>query len=589
MKEVKVLDSYYINAFNKEMEYLKEYEVDRLLAGFLETKGLEPKAVKYPGWEDTEIRGHTMGHYLVALSQAYENSNDEEILRRINYIIDELEDCQFDNGYLSAFPETLFDNVEKSQPAWVPWYTMHKIISGLIAVYKYTDNKKAYNIVDKLGNWVYERSSKWSKDMQDTVLAVEYGGMNDCLYDLYKITGKEKHAIAAHRFDEINLFTDIREGNDILNDKHANTTIPKFLGALNRYTSLGGKEEFYLKSAENFWDIVVNNHTYITGGNSEWEHFGQPNILDKERTECNCETCNTYNMLKLSRELFQITGEVKYADYYENTVINAILSSQNPETGMTTYFQPMATGFFKVYSKPFENFWCCTGTGMENFTKLNDSIYFYDEKNNLFINQYVSSILTWKENNIKITQESNIPVGNNTKLTIETINGEEVNANIKVRIPDWVVGNAEVKINGEKAQNIVSNGYINLNRNWVNGDIIDVTLPMEVKAFPLDDNKYSVAFKYGPIVLSAALGTEDMIETTTGVEVSIPTKNIEIKDFIKVNGDRDKWLQNIGSNLVRNGEKLEFTLKNVNEGNNLVFTPHYKQYKERYGIYWNIV
>lgn len=589
MDEINLLDSYYINAFEKEIEYLKKYEADKLLAGFLETRGLEPKDVKYPGWEDTEIRGHTMGHFLSAIAQAYKNTKDSELLDTINYIISELKRSQFENGYLSAFPETLFDNVENSQPAWVPWYTMHKIIAGLIDVYKYTGSEEAYEIVTNLGDWVYNRTSKWTPAIQNTVLSVEYGGMNDCLYELYKITGNANYVTAAHMFDEIDLFTQIHQGNDILNGKHANTTIPKFLGALNRYIALGESEEFYLEAAEAFWDMVVNNHTYVTGGNSEWEHFGAPGILDEERTNCNCETCNTYNMLKLSRELFKLTGKVKYADYYENTLINAILSSQNPESGMTTYFQPMATGYFKVYGSPFNNFWCCTGTGMENFTKLNDSIYFYDENNNLYVNQYVSSVLNWTDNNMKITQNSSIPESDTTSFTIETIGGKSSEASIKIRVPDWIAGAPNVTINGEKIENIISGGYINLDRVWNNGDVIEVKLPMKVVAYNLPDNKYSVAFKYGPVVLSAALGTEDMEETTTGVSVSIPTKNIDIKDFITVNGSVDSWLNNIEGNLVRNGEALEFTLKNTDEDNNLVFTPHFKQYKERYGLYWNLV
>ena len=589
MSKVKILDYYYINAFNKEIEYLKNYDSDRLLAGFFETRGLEPKGLKYPGWEDKEIKGHTLGHYLTAISQAYINSKDEELLNKINYILYELMVAQFESGYLSAFSESLFDNVEASKPAWVPWYTMHKIISGLINVYSLTGNKKAYHIVTKLGNWVYERTSKWTSQVQKTVLSVEYGAMNDCLYELYKISGNENYLTAAHKFDEISLFTEIQKGNDILNGKHANTTIPKFLGALNRYIALGENEKFYLEAAEAFWDIVVSNHTYITGGNSEWEHFGEPRKLDVERTNCNCETCNTYNMLKLSRELFKITGNVKYADYYENTIINAILSSQNPESGMTTYFQPMATGYFKVYSTPFDKFWCCTGTGMENFTKLNDSIYFYDENNSLYVNQFVSSKLEWIENNMNIIQDASIPNSDKSKFTIEVLNGNTQSANIKLRVPDWVKGDIIITMNGEEIEFKINSGYICINREWSRKDVIEIKLPMKVVPYELPDNEQAVAFKYGPIVLSAGLGTEDMIESSTGVDVTIPTKNLTIKDFITVNEEVNKWLNNIENNLVKTDNKLEFRLRNTDEDNNLVFTPHYMQYREKYGIYWHMI
>ena len=233
---------------------------------------------------------------------------------------------------------------------------MHKILSGLLSVYTYTKNETAKKVAENLGKWISRRCLGWSEDVRKQVLAVEYGGMNDCLYELYSITQREEFLKAAHQFDEMPLFQQLYEGKDILNGLHANTTIPKVLGALKRYCVLGEEEKFYLIAAEKFWDMVVSHHSYVTGGNSEWEHFGKPDILDGERTSCNCETCNTYNMLKLSKALFEITLERKYADFYENAYLNAILSSQNPETGMTTYFQPMASGYFKVYSTPYDSF-----------------------------------------------------------------------------------------------------------------------------------------------------------------------------------------------------------------------------------------
>lgn len=587
LSQVRVTNAYYVNAFKKEIEYLKAFQPDRLLAGFYETKGLQPKAEKYPGWESTEIRGHTLGHYLTAVAQAYGSTKDEELLEILFYIMDELKLCQFESGYLSAFEETLFDNVENKKPAWVPWYTMHKIISGLLQVYKITKNQTAYEILIKLGDWVYNRTSKWTEEIQKRVLAVEYGGMNDCMYELYKVSHNENHLEAAHKFDELSLFTPIYEHQDILNGRHANTTIPKFLGSLNRYRALGKQEKFYLRASENFWDMVCNHHSYITGGNSEWEHFGKPEILDAERTNCNCETCNTYNMLKLSRELFKITGDVKYADFYENTLINAILSSQNPETGMTMYFQPMATGYFKVYGTPFDKFWCCIGTGMENFTKLNDSIYFQGE-NNIYVNQYVSSILNLPENEFKLIQETDIPETDKAIFKIEAKN--PVSLKISFRSPDWISGSVTVKINGQAVEAAAVDGYIVLDREWENEDLIELTLPMKVTASVLPDNKHAAAFRYGPVVLSAALGNEDMTEASTGVMVSIATKNIPIKDFITItNGEIEDWLSCIDENLVKTEGKLEFTLRNTEEDEHLVFTPHYRQYKERYGIYWNLV
>lgn len=586
--EVLVTDAYEANAFAKELEYLKSFDADRLLKGFRTQAGIVSDAALYGGWENTAIKGHTMGHFLTAVSQAYATTGDEELKNTLIYIIDAFAECQKDTGYLSAIPESHYIQLESGNTTgtWVPWYTMHKVLAGIIDVYENTGYEKALTVASKLGDWVYSRTSTWSEAVQLKVLAVEYGGMNDCLYQLYKLTGSTLHLQAAHSFDEMALFNSLYEGKDVLNGKHANTTIPKIIGALNRYITLGEGEEFYLQVAENFWNIVVNDHSYITGGNSEWEHFGEADVLDAERTECNCETCNTYNMLKLTRELYKITGSSKYADYYENTFINAILSSQNPETGMTTYFQPMATGYFKVYSSQFNHFWCCTGSGMENFTKLNDSIY-YKSSDSVYVMQYVDSVLTSKELNLKLTQESNIPEGNMTVFAVNALSGKTVSANLKIRIPDWCSGEAVIKVNGSKVNYTVSRGMAVISGPFNDGDKVEVTLPMSVVAYNLPDGENTLAFKYGPVVLSASLGNENMVTGTTGVNVTVPKISGSVNGTVNIEGmTLEKWLADIDKNVVKTDGKLEFTLNNTDR-DELVFTPHYMQYQNRYGIYFN--
>lgn len=580
MADVELLDEYTQNAFSLEVKYLKFLDAEKLLKGFCEIAGVESDATKYGGWETSAIQGHTLGHYLTAVSQAYATSGDEELKKIVDRIVEVLAECQNnDTGYLAAIPESHYEQIENGNTAgtWVPWYSMHKILAGLVDAYELTGNEQALKVASNLGDWVYSRTSKWDSAMQTTVLNVEYGGMNDCLYQLYKNTKSEKHLEAAHSFDELALFDALYKGEDILNGKHANTTIPKIIGALNRYTVTG--EEYYLQTAARFWGIVTQNHTYITGGNSEWEHFGEPNILDAERTNCNCETCNTYNMLKLTRELYKITGESKYADYYENTFINAILSSQNSETGMTTYFQPMATGFFKVYSSPTDHFWCCTGSGMENFSKLDDSIY-YKSENSIYVTQFTSSTVNWAEKGLKITQKAELP---NVKFTIEG----SANAEIVLRVPDWCADTPTVTINGEEIKAKADNGHIRLLRQWQNGDVIEYTLPMQVVAYSLPDNENTVAFKYGPWVLSANMGNREMNTTTTGVNVTIPLLDANLSDVLVIKeGTIKNWLKNINENLVREGDTLNFTLKGTNQ--NLVFSPHYKQHENRYGIYFTL-
>ena len=580
MNEVEILDGYEKNAFSLEVKYLKKLDADKLLRGFCDIAGVESEAQKYGGWETSAIQGHTLGHYLTAVSQGYKTSGDKELKAVADHIVDVLSLCQnSESGYLSAIPESHYIQLESGNTSgtWVPWYTMHKVMAGLINAYKFTENKKALKVASRLGDWVYSRTSQWDENTQNTVLNIEYGGMNDCLYELYKYTKNENHLSAAHSFDEMSLFEPLYNKEDILNGKHANTTIPKIIGALNRYTVSG--EEYYLKVAQNFWDIVIDNHSYITGGNSDWEHFGEPGILDAERTNCNCETCNTYNMLKLTRELFRITGKKKYADYYENTFINAILSSQNPETGMTTYFQPMATGFFKVYSSETEHFWCCTGSGMENFSKLGDSIYYKDDEG-LYVVRYTSSSVEFKEKDLKITQKADLP-----NVTFK-ISGKG-QADIVLRVPDWCADKPSIKINSAETEVKAEEGFIRLSREWQDGDVIEYTIPMTVRAFSLKDNENAVAFKYGPWVLSANLGNNDMLTSTTGVNVTVPLLDTSVSDIILIKeGSIKEWLSSIEEKLIRQGDTLNFKLQGTDR--DFTFSPHYMQHKNRYGIYFRL-
>ncbi len=614
ISDITMLDSYSVNAFKKEMEYLLSFDTNRLLAGFRENAGLNTLGVKrYGGWENTNIAGHAVGHYMSAIAQAYQNPSltDAErkaLKEKMLTMIDGLRECQKNSkgkpGYIWAAghpngtsAEVQFDNVEMGKTniideAWVPWYTMHKLIAGIVDIYNATGYEIAKELGSDLGDWVYNRCKTWDENKHRTVLSIEYGGMNDCMYDLYLITGKDNHASAAHYFDETALHEAVlKGGTNVLNNRHANTTIPKFIGALKRYTVLNGKKvngeivdaSRYLEYAKAFWDMVTTHHTYITGGNSEWEHFGADDILDKERTNCNCETCNSYNMLKLSRELYKITGDSKYMDYYEGTYYNSILSSQNPETGMTTYFQPMATGYFKVYSSPYDHFWCCTGSGMESFTKLGDTIYMHRD-NTLYVNMYQSSILKWKEKNVTVTQNSNIPSGNTSTFTIDGSGALD----LRFRIPDWKAGNVTIKLNNEKYSYITLDNYAQVSGDFKSGDVIEITIPEEVKAFALPDKNTVYGFKYGPLVLSAELGKQDMVTSSTGMWVTIPKEQITPNENIKISQEGLSvagFMVDINEHFVKDKDSLRFTLKDTDS--DLTFTPHYLQYQQRYGIYWN--
>lgn len=600
-ESVLMLDAYCVNAFEKEIEYLKKIDIERLLAGFYENAGIASGKIRYGGWENSLIGGHTMGHFLTAISQAYANAackkEDKELFfSKVKRIVDALAECQKNTkgqpGFIfgatindSENVELQFDMVEQSKTdifkeAWVPWYTMHKILDGLINAYRLTGYEEALKVASGIGDWVYNRASKWSEETHKTVLGIEYGGMNDALYDLYSYTLKEEHLIAAHLFDEEDLFKKVASGEkNALNNLHANTTIPKFAGALNRYITVG--DEVYLDYAIKFWDTVVNHHTYATGGNSEWEHFGEDDVLDKERTNCNNETCNTYNMLKMSRKLFMITGDKKYADYYENTFINAILSSQNPKTGMTMYFQPMATGYFKVYSTEFTKFWCCTGTGMENFTKLGDSIYFRDEEG-ITVNMFLSSEVNCSELGIKLVQESQIPKKDTVRFIVHLTDGIQKDAKIRLRIPSWA---KDASVTADDKKITAEDGYFCVDGKWKDGDTILYTCKCSVISKGLPDCENVFSFFYGPVLLSADLGCENMTDTTTGVDVTIPSDKQAGEETIKVTeGNVKNFIATIDSHMKRKGETLSFSLEGTNR--RLTFSPQYKKARERYGIYW---
>lgn len=362
LDEVTLNDEYYLDAQNSDIEFLCKFDTDRMLSRFRETAGLSTEGSSpYKGWEDSYLGGHCVGHYLTAAAQAVKSTGNQELQDILNVMIEGLKECQDNLGTGFVFGAKIQDktNVEKQfnivegkdkGETWVPWYNMHKVLTGLIDVYKYTGNQTALDVASKLGTWVYNRVSKWDQATQNRILGTEYGGMNDCLYELYKITGDTEHRDAAHKFDDPNLYKTITSGKDnTLNGKHANTTIPKFLGALNRYKVLKAKneltsdDEVYLTYVEDFWSLVVTKHTFATGGVSDMEHFKADNALDETRTQCNCESCCAHNLLRITRELFMITGDAKYADYYETTLRNAIMGSIDTSNGTTSYFSPMAT------------------------------------------------------------------------------------------------------------------------------------------------------------------------------------------------------------------------------------------------------
>ncbi len=634
LEDVVITDNYYLSAQEGDIDFLKRFDNDRILYRFRDTAGIDTKGAKtYKGWEDSLIAGHSVGHYLTAVAQAIRATNDEELKEKLADIIHGLKECQdmVGTGFIFGAQVKDRDNIEKqfdlvesgiTENTWVPWYTMHKIMAGLVDTYKFTGNQEALDVASSLGEWVYERTSKWTKQVRSRIMGMEYGGMNDCMYELYSYTKNEHHRLAAEKFDDPDLYKTICSTTK-LSPRHANTTIPKFVGSIKRFEVLSEMGEAtdedyaYFEYAKEFFDIVVNEHAYITGGVSDMEHFRDGCKQDDTRTQCNNESCCAYNLLKLSRELYKITGERKYADYYENTLRNAIMGAVNPEDGSTTYFTPMATGYFKTFSEgdPDKNmFWCCTGSGMENFTKLGDSIYFKKDRN-LFINQYVASTVNWKEANMKITQESDVLTSDVATFKIELTGAQSSQAAINLRVPDWIAGTPVVKVNNAPVNNaVISSGYIKVERSWSNGDVLSIQYPMEVRAFGLPDNSTVFGFKYGPTVLAAKLGTDLMDKTTwAGANLTAPhikvvgneqaqlnigynttnkqilgTETISITEDLSIS----EFMESVNTYLVKDANQQEPTFKltgtdvdeNIDGG--LTFVPFNTLNDERYGIYW---
>ncbi len=625
-------DAYAANALDKEIDYLLSIDADDLLYNFRDNAGLDTEgASRYGGWENSLIAGHTMGHYLTALAQAYAgggtSAEDKTALKtRIDYLIDELYACQdastdparttgAQEGFLwganatghKSNVEFQFNNVEQGKAnigteAWVPWYTMHKILAGLIDVSRMAENERALTVAKSLGDWVCNRVEGWSAATRKTVLSIEYGGMNDALYNLYALTGEEKYAVAAHQFDEDiptqGTFSSVSLVDRILDDdanylqnQHANTTIPKIIGLLNGYIQTKGKSiegvtgtapgrtapSLYLEVAEKFWTRVVEHHSYVTGGNSNNERFSSDDSQWAIKSNINCETCNTYNMLKLSRMLFTLTGEKKYLDYYENTYINAILSSQNPETGMTMYFQPMAPGYFKVYSTATGDFWCCTGSGMESMSKLGDSI-FYTAGNATYVAMYTSA--TYRTDAVSFTMAADLE--NSDVVTIKVDAGETV---LRLRHPDWST-KFEVKLNGEPLEVSKDDDFTSVHVSA--GAELELTLGKQITVHTLPNATGVYAFKYGPYVLSAELGTAqtDQSANTTnhGVDVRKPLEAQGIVTSYQTSKNSLPDFRNNINTYMTRGQNGKFTLTGV-DGGPITYSIHYKQYTQRYAIY----
>src|ERR1019366_801238 len=515
LSNVRLLDGPFRDAMLRDQKYLLSLDPDRFLFNFRANVGLKSDARPYGGWDapDCEQRGAMLGHYLTACSQMYASTGDAEFKRRVDRSVAGLAECQsnsvsagFNAGYLSAFPESFIDRVEKRQRVWAPWYALHKIMAGLLAANQLCGNAQALNIVTNMADWVKFRVDRLTPQQMQSSLDEEHGGMNEVLANLYAVTGNTNYLQLSEAFNHQKIFGPLSRGADPLDRIHANTQIPKIIGSTREYELTGDPQ--FLTVAQTFWNSVALHRSYVIGGHSDHEFFFPINDFANHLSSDTCETCNSYNMLKLTRELFALEPDAAKMDFYERALYNHILASQDPETGMFVYLMSLKPGHFKTYSTPEDSFWCCVGTGMENHSKYGDTIYFHGA-DSLYVNLFIASVLSWPEKNLVVRQETQFPERDFTVLTIKA--KQSVGFELKIRHPAWATSGLSVSVNGKKQpEDSTPGGYFTLRREWHDGDKIAIRFPMALHAEPLPGTTNTVAILYGPIVLAGEMGTNGM-------------------------------------------------------------------------------
>ncbi|TCD05616.1 glycosyl hydrolase [Pedobacter frigidisoli] len=517
LADVRLLESPFLKAEQTDKSYMLSLNPDRLLAPYLKESGLTPKALSYGNWENTGLDGHIGGHYVSALSLMYASTGDLKVKERLDYMINELEKCQIKNqdGYLSGVPggkeiwkQIKAGNIKSSSFSlngkWVPLYNIHKIYAGLYDAYAVAGNVKAKQMLIKLTDWCIDLVSSLSDQQIQELLKSEHGGLNEIFADVYSITGDQKYLKLARQFSDQSILRPLLNKKDALNGLHANTQIPKVIGF--EQIALADKDTAWAAAADFFWKTVVQHRTVAIGGNSVREHFHPSNDFSSmlESRE-GPETCNSYNMLKLTKQLFLAAPSTTYLDYYERTLYNHILSSQRPQGGFV-YFTPMRPGHYRTYSTPQESFWCCVGSGLENHGKYGELIYAHTDRD-LYVNLFIPSQLNWKEKGIALTQETSFPNTDYSTLKLKLTGKKKFALNL--RHPSWVEkGKMVVLVNGKQSPaKDLGNGYVSIDRVWLTGDVVKITLPMHTTTEFMPDGSDWVAFLHGPIVLAAELDT----------------------------------------------------------------------------------
>ncbi len=576
LKDIRLLDgSPFKNAMDKDAAYLLTIEPDRLLHRFYQNAGLPTKGDIYGGWESEGLSGHTLGHYLSACAMLYASTGDARFKEKADYIVQELDRCQKarKTGYVGGIPkeDSIFWKLQHGiiktagfdmNGGWSPWYTVHKVMAGLTDAYLFCDNKQALTVVTGIADW----SENILKDLTDAQLEemrkCEYGGMNDILVHIYELTGNRKYLDLSYKFHDHFVLDRLAKREDAMQGKHSNTNVPKAIGCARRYELTGTESDKTIASF--FWETIAKHYTYVIGGNSNYEYLAEPDKLNDKLSDNTCETCNTYNMLKLTRFLFSWQPSPELSDYYERALYNHILASQNPNDGMMCYFVPLRMGTQKDFSKPFSTFTCCVGSGMENHSKYTEGIYYEGKDGSLMVNLFIPSELNWKSKNAIIRQESSFPESNKIVFTVSP--KSTARFVMKIRQPKWA-GATSLTVNGADAKATLAAGYWSIDRNWKKGDKVEVTMPMQVYTESMPDNPNRIAFLYGPLVMAGQLGKE------------MPDPNFGTTVLLTDNRNVTAWVK-------PTGEPLTFSTL-VAKPNDVKLVPFYKTVDQYYNVYWD--
>lgn len=580
------------DARERDRAYILSLDPDRLLHTFRLNVGLPSTAEPYGGWEgpDVELRGHSLGHYLTACALMYRSTGDAAFKDRVDTIVAALAACQaaaptagFHAGYLSAFPESFIDRVEAQKPVWAPWYTLHKILAGLLDAHELAGNAQALDVATRMAAWVQARVEHLTREQMQGSLSNEFGGMNDALARLYAVTGDPAHLRTAQAFDHAKVFDPLARGEDQLDGLHANTQIPKAIGAALEFELTGDAR--YRKIAETFWERVALHRSYVIGGHSDREHFFPVDDFKHHLSAETTETCNTYNMLKLSRALFAHQPDARYMDFYERGLFNHILASQDPARGQFVYLMSLEPGHFKTYSTPENSFWCCVGTGMENHAKYGDTIFAHTA-DALYVNLCIAAEVDWRDRGVRLAQETDFPATDTTRLVVHA--AAPTDFALRVRHPSWAAGPLAVTLNGQPAPVASTPGsYAELRRTWREGDVVEIRFPMTLRTEPLPGNDNTVALLYGPLVLAGQLGSADMPVAYTRDQTDYARfPNPPAPVFVASSPAPADLLAHV--ELVSRSPLL-FRTRGLAQPRDVVLAPFFRVHHERYSVYWRVL